>query len=327
MAYLGIDIKSLEIAAEAIRDGKLVSFPTETVYGLGADAFNPVAVARIFQEKERPSFDPLIVHIWNIEQLRSVVRSVTPVVEKLAANFWPGPFTMVLPKQANVHDIVTSGLGTVAVRMPQHPIALKLIELSGTAIAAPSANKFGQLSPTHHTHVTKQLKGVEYVIEGGYTTVGIESTVVSVEDEKVQILRPGAITAADIKRAIPAIEVVDFTKPVEKHLPSPGLLNSHYSPKKPLYISNDLASFRGLCFGLICLTDKGDAGGANEVRVLSPKGDLAEAAANLFDALHYMEEAEVDFIVAEPLQEDGIGVAIMDRLKKAAYQYSKDKEE
>lgn len=323
MAYLATDAESLKIAASAIREGKLVSFPTETVYGLGADAFNPTAVARIFQEKERPSFDPLIVHISAIEQLPKLTRSITPIVLKLADAFWPGPLTMVLPKQPTVHDIVTSGLDTVAVRMPNHPVALQLITLSGTAIAAPSANKFGQLSPTHHTHVTKQLKGVEFVIEGGSTSVGIESSVISVGEGRVQILRPGAITAADIRRAVPEVEVVDFTKPVENHLPSPGLLDSHYSPKKPLYISADLTPFNGKRYGYIAFNGKGIAGEATEVKVLSAEGNMAEAAANLFGALHYFEEADVEFIVAEPIEEVGIGIAIMDRLKKAAFRYKK----
>lgn len=324
MAYLGTDIESLKVAAEAIKAGKLVSFPTETVYGLGADAFNAGAVARIFQEKERPSFDPLIVHISHIDQLSRLTRSITPVVLRLAEAFWPGPLTLVLPKQPEVHDIVTSGLDTVAIRMPNHPVALQLITLSGTAIAAPSANKFGQLSPTHHKHVTKQLKGVEYVIEGGSTTVGIESSVVSVDEMKIQILRPGAVTAADIKKVIPEVEVVDFTKPVDNHLPSPGLLNSHYSPKKPLYISNSLDLFAGKKYGYIAFSGDGEMSGPAKVFVLSAKGDFAEAATNLFRALHYFEEEEVDFIVAEPIAEQGIGVAIMDRLKKAAFQYLKD---
>lgn len=314
----------MKIAAEAIREGKLVSFPTETVYGLGADAFNPAAVARIFQEKERPSFDPLIVHISDISQLSKLTRSVSPIVLKLAEYFWPGPLTMVLPKQPEVHDIVTSGLDTVAVRMPNHPIALQLISLSGTVIAAPSANKFGQLSPTHHKHVTKQLKGVDYVIQGGYTTVGIESSVVSVEEDRIQILRPGAITAADIKAVLPNVKVVDFTKPVDDHLPSPGLLNSHYSPKKPLYITSSINEFVGQKYGYIAFSGDGVTDGPAIVRVLSKSGNYAEAATNLFGALHDMEESDVDFIVAEPIKEEGIGIAIMDRLKKAAFKYKSE---
>ena len=323
MAYLGTDNDSLVIAAQAIKDGKLVAFPTETVYGLGADAFNPAAVARIFQEKERPSFDPLIVHISSVEQLPLLTRAITPTVLKLAESFWPGPLTLVLPKQPGVHDIVTSGLDTVAIRMPNHEVALKLITLSGTAIAAPSANKFGQLSPTHHKHVTKQLKGVEYVIQGGNTSVGIESSVVAVEEGRIQILRPGKITAADIRAVLPEAVVVDFTKPVDNHLPSPGLLNSHYSPKKPLYIADDLSQFKGQRYGYIAFSDPAKNAEAKQVVVLSRNGDLAEAATNLFGALHLMEEAEIDFIVAEPIKEEGIGIAIMDRLKKAAFQYLK----
>lgn len=321
MAFLGTDIESMKIAAQAIREGKLVSFPTETVYGLGADAFNPAAVARIFQEKERPSFDPLIVHISDISQLSMLTRTITPTILKLAECFWPGPLTMVLTKQPQVHDIVTSGLDTVAIRMPNHPVALQLISLSGTVIAAPSANKFGQLSPTHFKHVAKQLKGVDYIIQGGHTSVGIESSVISVEEGRIQILRPGAVTASDIKAVLPDMEVVDFTKPVDHHLPSPGLLNSHYSPKKPLYIATDLMPFVGKRYGYIAFCGDGLVEGPSEVKVLSSMGDYAEAAANLFGALHDLEESDVDFIVAEPIKEEGVGIAIMDRLKKAAFQY------
>lgn len=324
MAYLGVDLDSMKVAAAAIREGKLVSFPTETVYGLGADAFNPSAVARIFEEKERPSFDPLIVHISDISQLSKLSRAVSPTVLKLAEAFWPGPLTMVLPKQPGVHDIVTSGLDTVAVRMPNHPIALQLISLSGTVIAAPSANKFGQLSPTHHRHVTKQLKGVDYVIKGGSTTVGIESSVISVGEGRIQILRPGAITAADIKAVLPDVEVIDFVKPVDDHLPSPGLLNSHYSPKKPLYITREIKAFEGKKYGYIAFSGSDAVEGPAVVRVLSKSGSYAEAAANLFDALHEMEEADVEFIVAEPIKEEGVGIAIMDRLKKAAFKYQNE---
>ncbi|HPR86280.1 MAG TPA: L-threonylcarbamoyladenylate synthase, partial [Prolixibacteraceae bacterium] len=184
-----INIQEIEHAAEIISKGGLVAFPTETVYGLGANALNPVAVAKIFEAKERPTFDPLIVHISSLIELEKLTGELDEKVMELAKRFWPGPLTMVLPKSNLVPDLVTSGLTTVGIRMPDHPVALELIRRSGCPIAAPSANKFGQLSPTTAAHVRKQLPHIDYILDGGKTAVGIESTIVSVEKDKCVVLR------------------------------------------------------------------------------------------------------------------------------------------
>jgi L-threonylcarbamoyladenylate synthase len=239
---------------------------------------------------------------------------------RLAKHFWPGPLTIVLPKSNIVPDIVTSGLDTVGIRMPDNEIALKLIKASGCPIAAPSANKFGQLSPVRASHVRKQLPNVDYVLDGGATTVGIESTIVSVEGNHCQLLRPGFITLEDIEKALPDTFVFDRTPP--EKLVAPGLLKSHYSPQKPLHVlnesENNLPEFSGLILHNSYSNYK-----ATRIIYTSQTGNKIEIAANLFSALHSMEEDEnVKVIFIERVEETGLGIAIMDRIKKAAYQYA-----
>ena len=227
-----INSKSIREASEVIKNGGLVAFPTETVYGLGANALDPIAVAKIFTVKERPSFDPLIVHIADIADIKRLTKSEDPRVYALAQKFWPGPLTIVLPKSDIVPDIVTSGLPTVGIRMPNNNIALELIKLSGCPVSAPSANKFGRISPTRAEHVKKQLPEVDCVLDGGPASVGIESTVITLDNEGFIILREGFITAADLLKVLPA----SLSKVAEHAPASPGLLKSHYSPLKPIFI-------------------------------------------------------------------------------------------
>lgn len=312
--------KNIQEAAEIIRKGGLVAFPTETVYGLGADAFNPRAVARIFEVKKRPSFDPLIVHISKINQLELLCENIPDVVFELSHKFWPGPLTIVLNKKSAVPDIVTAGLSTVAVRMPAHPIAIELINKAGTPVAAPSANRFGCLSPTQAKHVEKQLTEIDYLIDGGTCMVGIESTVVSISNDGCKILRPGAITVNEISMVNPYFSNRQ-EKDIEAKLQSPGLLKSHYSPSKPLYILDKIKSFPKNS-GLISFKKPENNPDVAIIEVLSEKGDLEEAAINLFSALHRMEESGVDTIYVEAVPETGIGVAIMDRLTKASYRFN-----
>lgn len=307
-------------AAMIIRNGGLVAFPTETVYGLGANALNPFAVAKIFEMKERPSFDPLIVHIASFDALSTLTSDANEHVVRLAKHFWPGPLTIVLPKSEVVPRIVTSGLGTVGIRMPDNPIALELIRQSNCPIAAPSANKFGQLSPVSASHVTKQLPSVDYVLDGGYTTVGIESTIVSIEGNTCQLLRPGVIGIDDIEKAFPDTFVFNNAKP--EKLVAPGLLKSHYSPRKPLYIIDENTRSLPGSSGLILHSRCQGNLAASTVFYTSQTGNKIEISANLFAALHAMEEDErVRSIYIEPVEEIGLGVAIMDRVNKAAYQY------
>jgi len=311
-------------AVRIIRNGGLVAFPTETVYGLGANALDQFAVAKIFELKERPSFDPLIVHIASFDDLAKLTTGANENVMRLAKHFWPGPLTIILPKSNIVPDIVTSGLDTVGIRMPDNEIALTLIKESGCPIAAPSANKFGQLSPVSASHVRKQLPNVDYILDGGTTTVGIESTIVSVEGNHCQLLRPGFITLEDIERALPGTFVFDLTSP--EKLVAPGLLKSHYSPQKPLCILNESEYKLPEFSGLILHNSSNSSYSATSIIYTSQTGNKIEIAANLFSALHSMEEDEnVKVIFIERVEESGLGIAIMDRIKKAAYQYNNER--
>lgn len=314
-----INIQEIEHAAEIISKGGLVAFPTETVYGLGANALNPVAVAKIFEAKERPTFDPLIVHISSFMELEKLTGELDEKVMELAKRFWPGPLTMVLPKSNLVPDLVTSGLPTVGIRMPDHPVALELIRRSGCPIAAPSANKFGQLSPTTAAHVRKQLPHIDYILDGGKTAVGIESTIVSVEKDKCVVLRPGRITPEEIREALPGTVVESRAQ--NDQIVAPGLLKSHYSPKKPLFILN-MESSLPEGSGLILHSKEETKLNAARIVRTSETSQLLEVASGLFAALHTLEDdPEINQIWIESVPEIGLGIAIMDRVKKAAYQY------
>ncbi len=305
-------------AGKLIHEGGVVAFPTETVYGLGADAFNPTAVARVFELKERPSFDPLIVHISSLDQLDLLWKRKDERLLKLAEKFWPGPLTIVVDKNNAVPGIVTSGLNTVGIRMPDHPVALALINAAGTPIAAPSANKFGRISPTRADHVRRQLPGINFILDGGDTRVGIESTVIALEQEGFRLLRPGAVTRGEIAEVLPEIAGANHDK--VKH--SPGHMHSHYSPRKPLYFISEVPeNTANQNVGLISFGKPDNASHYKKVEILSDSKDLKEAAVNLFRAMHQMEDSDVDLILVEPVPEVGIGLAIMDRLRKATFQY------
>lgn len=311
--------KEIEIAAQLIREGKVVAFPTETVYGLGANALNALAVARIFELKERPSFDPLIVHIASFDELARLTTTTDKRVEMLANRFWPGPLTLILPKSDNVPDIVTSGLETVGIRMPSNPVARELIRLAGCPVAAPSANKFGQLSPTLARHVAKQLPDVDYILDGGPAAVGIESTIISLNEKGFEILRHGVITREEIEQLVPYFALPESEK---TNIVSPGMLKSHYSPGKPIYILDATTPPPADRRRVGVVSFKGDdTDGYAQVEVLSPEGDLKNSAVNLFAAIHRLEESDVEYIVAQPVPEVGVGIAIMDKLRKAAYRY------
>ena len=312
--------KDIQTAARIINNGGLVAFPTETVYGLGADALNPISVAKIFVLKERPSFDPLIVHIASIDDLKIVTNQPTDLVLRLAEKFWPGPLTIVLPKSSIIPDIVTSGLRTVGIRMPDNEIALNLIRTSKCPIAAPSANKFGHLSPVSANHVKKQLPDVDFILDGGRTEIGIESTILSIDGNICTLLRPGKITIADINDALPGLFVFNINK--SERFIAPGFLKSHYSPKKPLYLYKTHQTQLPEKSGMILhgLTDKIPV--SEKVIYTSQNNNLLEIAANLFSSLHAMEDDDqVKQIFIEPVIEEGLGVAIMDRIKKAAFKY------
>lgn len=313
-----VNKQEIKHAADIIKQGGLVAFPTETVYGLGANALDPNAVAKIFETKERPSFDPLIVHIASLDDLQTLTNNADDRVYKLAAKFWPGPLTIVLPKSKIVPDIITSGLGTVGIRMPNNSIALDLINYAECPIAAPSANKFGRISPTRAEHVKKQLPGIDYILDGGSTTVGIESTVITIHQDGFVILRQGIITKEELETVLPYSELSANKNEI---ISSPGHIKSHYSPNKPLYILGENSkelNTRNAAFLSFGAKPKSEF---KLVEYLSENGNLHEAAVNLFQKLHFLEDSDIDFIIAEPVPERGIGIAIMDRLRKAAYRY------
>lgn len=314
-----ISEEELRRAATIVRQGGVVAFPTETVYGLGANAFNPLAVARIFEIKKRPLFDPLIVHVADLRELQGLVSFLPPQGEELIRRFWPGPLTLVLKKKNEVPDLVTAGLPTVAIRMPKHPVALALIQEAGCPIAAPSANLFGYVSPTTADHVRGQLaENVDLVLDGGPCEVGLESTILSLVEEKPALLRPGGLPVEEIESVIGAVE----RNPGEEKSPSsPGRLPKHYAPRTPILLDwrwEDLEAYRSRRIGFLAFRKVAHRFPFQHVEVLSSAGDLREAAAHLFAAIRRLDALGLDVILAEPVPEVGLGLAIMDRLRRAS---------
>lgn len=311
------DRRAVEEAAACLRAGGLVVFPTETVYGLGADALNPKAVARVFEVKQRPHFDPLIVHVADIGWLQDIAAAFPPPARKLADRFWPGPLTFVLPKTDRVPDLVTAGLPTVAVRMPRHPLAMDLIRRVGRPVAAPSANRFGHLSPSTAEDARVEVgEGVDMILDGGPCPVGIESTIISFAGERPVLLRPGGLPLEDIEAVIglvpPAVEAGGRPE-------SPGRLPRHYAPRTPLELGSTLPPVPDRAdAGLLAPGPVPNAAGFARVEILSTAGDPAEAAARLFSALRRLDAAGLDRIYAIPGPEKGLWRAINDRLRRAA---------
>ncbi len=307
-------------AVALLRQGDAVALPTETVYGLAADALKGEAVARIFEAKERPRFDPLIVHLpgheW-LERIAAVDQGVRDLVEKLIAEFWPGPFTLVLPRRAIVPDVVTAGLETVAVRISAHPVFAEIIRAFASPLAAPSANRFGRVSPTTAQHVLEELDGrIPLVIDAGATIHGLESTIVAVRNGRIELLRRGPITVEQLE---PFGEVV-VASAVERP-EAPGQLPSHYAPSTPLILVDDPSSCEATLdrkCGLLAWYPSAGGNQFAEIRQLSARHDLREAAANLFRFLRELDHLQLDLIVAEKLPDEGLGAAINDRLLRAA---------
>jgi len=306
--------ENLDRAAALLRAGGVVAIPTETVYGLAASALDAIAVARIFEIKERPAFDPLIVHVLDDAMLARVAEDIPERARVLAARFWPGPLTLVLRKAASIPDLVTSGLSTVAVRMPAHPVARALLARAGVPLAAPSANRFGRLSPTRAEHVVNQLGDrVDCIVDGGRSEHGLESTILALEPQ-VTLLRAGAIPVEALEDVVGSIgiDLSSGGSPV-----APGQLARHYAPRTPLRIVEDFvpeAMRTGAAFIGMSQAPPGYA----QVRLLSPSGDLRAAAAQLFETLHELDERGLQRIDVAPVPERGLGVAIMDRLRRAA---------
>ena len=335
-------------AAKLIRAGEVVAFPTETVYGLGADAWRAEAVQRIFAAKERPAYDPLIVHLADATWLPQAVKHAPPVARELAARFWPGPLTLVLPRGERIPDIVTAGGETVAVRVPAHPVALALLRAADAPIAAPSANRFGHVSPTRAEHVLADLDGcIPLILDGGPTPVGVESTVLSLATPTPTILRPGGVSRESLRAVLG--EVALYTQSATSQeatslpgggiegsetVPSPGTLDQHYAPRAQLRFYTGpravvLPALRAAAFELDAAGERvgllvaeedraalSDAPGI--IQTLGAQGDVPSIARRLFAALRALDAAGVSVILARDFGSAGLGLAVRDRLTRAA---------
>lgn len=325
--------EAVSAACELLRAGEIVALPTETVYGLAADALNPEAVAKVFAAKERPSFDPLIVHIASRGDLKNVAvvpGEIEETVNQLVAAFWPGPLTLILPKHPDIPDLVTSGLSTVAVRQSAHPVFRAVGKTLGRPIAAPSANRFGRISPTSASAVMKELEGrIPLIVDAGACSEGLESTIISIEPREgkkpiFRLHRAGPIT----KEQLQDYGKVEKARAISEEAPlAPGQLASHYAPLTPLILlekPGDFQAEEGKRYGLMSYTGEDDSPYVGlhdweQIEALSPgSGKLAEAAIRLFYVMRLLDEAGLDAIIAEPVSETGLGVAIMDRLRRAA---------
>lgn len=323
-----VNKRELEEAAYLLRQNEVVAFPTETVYGLGANALSNDACAKIFAAKGRPADNPLIVHISEKEQLQPLVSEVPELAQKLIDAFWPGPLTLILPKGQAVCDRVTAGLSTVAVRMPDHPIAQALIAQAGLPIAAPSANRSGKPSPTTAEHVKRDLAGrIAGIVDGGETGIGVESTVVDCSGDAVTILRPGGLTKAEIEKVVG--KTADYVKPDANGTPkSPGMKYRHYAPNaklslvdgSPFYLQSlvDKEQQRGTKVGVLTTDEHKHEYRADAVLSCGKRSDLRTVAHRLYRALRAFDEQDVEVIYGEVFPEEGIGEAIMNRLKKSA---------
>lgn len=318
MVQIGTDLES---ARRWLEQGNVVGIPTETVYGLAGNALDPDAVLTIFRVKNRPAFDPLIVHTDSVEKLTRYVRDVPVAARKLAAAFWPGPMTLLLPKRDLIPDLVTAGLDRVAVRIPNHPLTLSLLRLLTFPLAAPSANPFGYISPTTAQHVADQLGNqIPYVLDGGSCAVGLESTIIGWDEASTLlpiVYRLGGMALEQIEAVIGPVDVRSHST---SNPQAPGMLSSHYAPRKPLMLVQPGESIPPISAGRAgALAFREPFGAIREAhqRVLSPTGDLAEAAKNLFAYLRELDTMDLDTIYAELLPNQSLGAAINDRLKRA----------
>jgi L-threonylcarbamoyladenylate synthase len=322
---------------DILTKGGLVAFPTETVYGLGANALDAEAVKGIFAAKGRPVDNPLIVHIASLEQLEDLVSEVPEEVKILSEKFWPGPLTLVLKKQKVVPDVTTGGLDTVAIRFPDHKLAIDLLKTSQLAVAAPSANLSGRPSPTTAQHVVKDLAGrIDAIIDGGETGIGVESTVLSLTAEEAILLRPGGVTYEELKEVLGEVKIdsaVEAELEVDSKIAlAPGMKYKHYSPKADVILIegeskeiakkiNDVADqykTEGLEIGIMTTKENYDFYNCDQIKVMGSRESFSEISSNLFKLLREFDEIEVDIILVEGLPTEGLGLAIMNRLRKAA---------
>lgn len=330
----GNNTEELKKASEILKSGGLVAFPTETVYGLGANALNEEALKKIFEAKGRPQDNPLIVHISELEQLDDLVEEIPLKVFEIMKAFWPGPLTLIMKKKKEISNIITAGLDTIAIRMPSHPVAKELLSMAEVPVAAPSANISGKPSPTDSEHVIEDLSGrVDAIVEGGKTGVGVESTVLDVSGDIPTILRPGGVTEEQLIRFYPNIEVDPYIEGRENMKPkSPGQKYKHYSPKASMKIINgdiDLVVERilslakiyknsGMKVGIMATKETKDKYVEELSIVVGERSNPKTIASNLFDTLRKFDKINVDMILAEGIEKKDIGRAIMNRMEKAA---------
>jgi len=331
------DQAKIQIAAQTIQTGGLVAFPTETVYGLGADALNPDAVLALFEAKKRPLDNPPIVHVANAGEVYKLVQDVSEKAVLLMKTFWPGPLTLVFRRSSIVPSVTVAGLDTVAVRMPKHKVALALIKQSGLPIAAPSANLAGKLSPTTAKHVYEDLNGrIDVILDGGPTSIGVESTVVDLTVDPPMVLRPGGTSFEALKKILGDVKLHPFVQaeeelPLEK-IKSPGMKHRHYAPKADvILVEGSVAAvtskikeltqtykLKGEKVGILATDETQTAYKADVVKSLGSRFNLAVVAQNLFRLLREVDAENVDVIIAEGVSSEGIGLAIMNRLRKAS---------
>lgn len=308
------------LASQLLKEGELVAIPTETVYGLAANALNETAVARIFELKKRPTFDPLIIHLASADALGDYAHIDNPDFKALYEAFSPGPISYVLPKKNSIPDLVTAGHPTVAVRFPKHPLCRELLQKLPFPLAAPSANLFGRVSPTQAEHVAEQFKAqLPYILDGGPAAIGLESTIIDLSTSEAKVLRLGGLSLEDISAVLD--RPIAHTRSSSSNPKAPGMLSAHYSPGIPLTfgkLSENLAKVNRQRCGSISFCKKVSGIPEDQQRILSPKGDLKEAASRLFAALRSFKSGEVDVILAEEFPNEGLGRAINDRLRRAS---------
>lgn len=306
----------IQLATETLKKGDLVAVPTETVYGLAANALNAVAVAKIYDLKQRPLDHPLIVHVANLESAKVLVTSFPEKALQLAKRFWPGPLTLILPKTNLVPDITSGGLESVGIRIPNHPLTLEVIRKTGFPLAAPSANPFGSISPTSPQHVESSFgKRAPLILDGGQCSVGVESTIVSFLTPEPCVLRLGGLSVEEIESVIGKVAVVGKSA---KSI-APGMLPQHYAPRTPLILLDEGSPLPpNSKKGLLVFSEPKNRTGFHTVEILSPQGSLEEAACALYGAMRKLDESHLDLIVAFRFPELGLGRAINDRLERAS---------
>ena len=306
-------------AIDILNNEDVVAIPTETVYGLAGNIYSEKAIRKIFEVKQRPFFNPLIVHIESIDKIEEVVSEFPAKARKLAEVFWPGSLTLILPKKSNIPDVITAGKETVGVRVPNHPITLSLLKQLSFPLAAPSANPFNRISPTSSLHVEAYFKNsISLVLEGGECKNGIESTIIGFEHNEALLYRLGSISIEEIEKVIGKIQVKNKNETTPN---APGMLAKHYSPRTKTYLVTDvekfIQDFENKKIGIIRFKDQINAPNIEHLEILSTSGDLKEAASKLYNALHKLDSLNLDMIVAEKFPDFGLGKSINDRLERA----------